>query len=168
MGQSIPSDSLSSSSYHHDHPNATWPQSWVGDGPRRRRPHSGDTRRRGAHYVEQAVRDQLIEHRQFITTYGEDLPEIRDWMWTVPKATCAPKSGLVPMTCFSRGQHELRSESSRLSLRDRACCSGAKDDTQASRASTLATPGWNRVLNRARKEAGSRMRNGCRFDVDSR
>jgi len=40
-----------------------------------------------AAYVKQAVRDKLIEHREYITTYGEDLPEIRDWMWTVGKAT---------------------------------------------------------------------------------
>jgi len=35
-----------------------------------------------AAYVKQAVRDKLIEHRQYITTYGEDLPEVRDWKWT--------------------------------------------------------------------------------------
>jgi phosphoketolase len=35
----------------------------------------------------QAIRDQLIEHREHITMYAGDLPEIRDRMWTVPKAT---------------------------------------------------------------------------------
>jgi xylulose-5-phosphate/fructose-6-phosphate phosphoketolase len=35
-----------------------------------------------AAYVKQAVRDKLIEHRRYITTYGEDLPEVRDWRWT--------------------------------------------------------------------------------------
>jgi phosphoketolase len=34
---------------------------------------------RTAAYVKQAVRDKLIEHWQYITTYSEDLPEIRDW-----------------------------------------------------------------------------------------
>ncbi len=34
-----------------------------------------------AGYVKQALRDKLIEHRQYIARYGEDLPEIRDWRW---------------------------------------------------------------------------------------
>ena len=35
----------------------------------------------GAGYVKQALRDKLIEHREYIRRYGEDLPEIRDWAW---------------------------------------------------------------------------------------
>jgi xylulose-5-phosphate/fructose-6-phosphate phosphoketolase len=34
-----------------------------------------------AAYVKQALRDKLIEHREYIERYGEDLPEIRDWRW---------------------------------------------------------------------------------------
>ena len=34
-----------------------------------------------AAYVKQAMRDKLIEHREYITTYGEDMPEILDWRW---------------------------------------------------------------------------------------
>jgi xylulose-5-phosphate/fructose-6-phosphate phosphoketolase len=35
---------------------------------------------RAAHLT-QWVRDKLTEHRQYITTHGEDLPEIRNWRW---------------------------------------------------------------------------------------
>ncbi|MCC7412762.1 MAG: phosphoketolase family protein [Gammaproteobacteria bacterium] len=35
---------------------------------------------RGA-YVKQAMRDHLIEHRQYIIKYGEDMPANRDWQW---------------------------------------------------------------------------------------
>ncbi len=34
-----------------------------------------------AAYVKQAVRDKLIEHKEYIVKYGEDLPEIRNWKW---------------------------------------------------------------------------------------
>lgn len=32
-------------------------------------------------YVKQAIRDKLVEHREYITKYGDDLPEIREWKW---------------------------------------------------------------------------------------
>lgn len=35
-----------------------------------------------AAYAKQAVRDRLVDHRQHIARYGEDLPEIRDWTWS--------------------------------------------------------------------------------------
>ncbi len=34
-----------------------------------------------AAYTKQAIRDRLIEHKEYITKFGEDMPEIRDWTW---------------------------------------------------------------------------------------
>jgi xylulose-5-phosphate/fructose-6-phosphate phosphoketolase len=33
--------------------------------------------------LKQSMRDRLIDHRRYITRYGEDTPEIRDWSWPV-------------------------------------------------------------------------------------
>jgi xylulose-5-phosphate/fructose-6-phosphate phosphoketolase len=43
-----------------------------------RLPQLGD---RAAHFRQQ-LQDQLIRHRIHVRTYGEDLPEVRDWTWT--------------------------------------------------------------------------------------
>jgi xylulose-5-phosphate/fructose-6-phosphate phosphoketolase len=36
-----------------------------------------------AAYTKQAMRDKLIEHREYITEHGDDLQEIREWHWTL-------------------------------------------------------------------------------------
>jgi xylulose-5-phosphate/fructose-6-phosphate phosphoketolase len=36
-------------------------------------------------YLKQQLQDKLIEHKEFISTHGEDLPEIRNWKWSSPK-----------------------------------------------------------------------------------
>ena len=40
-------------------------------------------------YAREALKNRLIEHRQHIRTYGEDMPEIRDWQWTPAPVTDA-------------------------------------------------------------------------------
>jgi xylulose-5-phosphate/fructose-6-phosphate phosphoketolase len=34
-----------------------------------------------AAYAKQFLRDKLIDHKEYIAKYGEDMPEIRDWKW---------------------------------------------------------------------------------------
>jgi xylulose-5-phosphate/fructose-6-phosphate phosphoketolase len=34
-----------------------------------------------AAYVLQAMRDKLIDHKNYICVHGEDMPEVRDWKW---------------------------------------------------------------------------------------
>jgi xylulose-5-phosphate/fructose-6-phosphate phosphoketolase len=36
-----------------------------------------------AGYVKQAIRDKLVEHEEYIHRYGEDMPEVRNWEWSV-------------------------------------------------------------------------------------
>lgn len=36
-----------------------------------------------AAYAKQYARDQLAKHKHYISEYGEDMPDIRDWKWSV-------------------------------------------------------------------------------------
>ncbi len=35
-------------------------------------------------FLRQLMAEKLVEHRQYICTHGDDMPEIRDWTWTAP------------------------------------------------------------------------------------
>jgi xylulose-5-phosphate/fructose-6-phosphate phosphoketolase len=43
-----------------------------------------------AAYVVQMLRDKLIDHKNYICRFGQDMPEIRNWKWGVPAAPGAP------------------------------------------------------------------------------
>jgi xylulose-5-phosphate/fructose-6-phosphate phosphoketolase len=46
-----------------------------------------------AAYVKQMLRDKLIDHKQYIEKYGDDMPEIRDWAWGTASGPGAPSRG---------------------------------------------------------------------------
>jgi xylulose-5-phosphate/fructose-6-phosphate phosphoketolase len=36
-----------------------------------------------AAYIRQAMRDRLYEHKRYVTTHGQDMPEILNWQWSL-------------------------------------------------------------------------------------
>jgi xylulose-5-phosphate/fructose-6-phosphate phosphoketolase len=46
----------------------------------------------GAAYAKQAIRDKLIEHKQYIDEHGEDMPEITSWTWGQEAASAGRSS----------------------------------------------------------------------------
>jgi xylulose-5-phosphate/fructose-6-phosphate phosphoketolase len=35
---------------------------------------------RAAH-IRQKLQDKLVEHKHYISVYGDDMPEVKDWRW---------------------------------------------------------------------------------------
>ncbi|WP_293145535.1 MULTISPECIES: phosphoketolase [unclassified Microcoleus] len=58
-----------------------------------------------AAYGKQALRDKLIEHREYIIKHGDDLPEIRDWKWPHAGAVASemPKETKDPTVVGDQG-----------------------------------------------------------------
>jgi xylulose-5-phosphate/fructose-6-phosphate phosphoketolase len=48
-----------------------------------RLPQTGD---KGRH-VKQQLNDKLLEHKQYINKWGQDMPEIRNWKWSATHGT---------------------------------------------------------------------------------
>ena len=46
-----------------------------------------------AAYAKQEIRDKLIDHRQYIGRYGDDMPEIKNWTWGGGTAGAASTGG---------------------------------------------------------------------------
>jgi len=46
-----------------------------------------------AAYAQQAIREKLIEHKQYIAKHGEDMPEIRNWRWGTARASKRARAG---------------------------------------------------------------------------
>jgi xylulose-5-phosphate/fructose-6-phosphate phosphoketolase len=40
-----------------------------------------------AAYAKQAMRDKLIEHKAYICSHGEDMPEVKEWCWSPVRPT---------------------------------------------------------------------------------
>ena len=47
-----------------------------------------------AAYVKQMLKDKLIEHRHYVSTYGEDMAEIRQWVWQYYSGSPAEKGAI--------------------------------------------------------------------------
>jgi xylulose-5-phosphate/fructose-6-phosphate phosphoketolase len=45
-----------------------------------------------AAYAKQAIHNKLIEHKQYISRYGDDMPEIVGWSWGQAAAGAAVRS----------------------------------------------------------------------------
>jgi xylulose-5-phosphate/fructose-6-phosphate phosphoketolase len=44
------------------------------------------------HHAKQAIRDKLIDHKEFIVRYGDDMPEITGWRWGQEAASTGVRS----------------------------------------------------------------------------
>ena len=48
-----------------------------------------------AAYAQQVIRQKLMDHKNYIARYGDDMPEIRDWKWSGTSAGARRKADTV-------------------------------------------------------------------------
>jgi xylulose-5-phosphate/fructose-6-phosphate phosphoketolase len=42
-----------------------------------------------AAYVRQEIRNNLVDHKDYVRRYGQDMPEVRNWRWAKPSRAVA-------------------------------------------------------------------------------
>ena len=58
-------------------------------------------------YLKQQLQDKLIEHKQYIDQYGEDLPEIRNWKWGERPCRLHCGQGRADLRCLPPDRPDL-------------------------------------------------------------
>ena len=66
----------------------------------------------------ETLKNKLIEHRIYVRSHGEDMPEIRDWQWTPAEGpTVVTRTRIAPpprrSRARARGQHGLQQPEAR-------------------------------------------------------
>jgi xylulose-5-phosphate/fructose-6-phosphate phosphoketolase len=46
-------------------------------------------------YAKQEIRNKLIEHKHYITTYGKDMPEVENWQWGYYSSGTSKQGGVT-------------------------------------------------------------------------
>ena len=107
-----------------------------------------------AAYAKQAIRDKLIEHRQYICRYGEDMPNIQNWRWgltrkPLPPAETLPRTSEQP----AGGDQHTKGEDPGPGARTGCCSATVAPRARAPRRSAPGSTG-DRARSRRRGRSG--------------